>query len=149
MRYIIITAMLTGLMLTCGSREARFTTAATVPDGEDFKERDEVNRSYQLPIGARVEVSSIRGSVEIGTSDTETAEVRIIRTARTRAELEHHQIVVEQTSGGLSVKGRQEHDGGGRKAQVNQRVILKLPRRISLTVSSISGPVKVGDVDGP
>jgi len=135
------------MMLAGGAPSAGFTTE-TAQRG-DFKERDEFNQTYQLAPGTRVEVSSIRGPVEIVTGDTATAEVRIIRTARTRADLEYHRIEVEQTGNSLVVRGVQEpEDRRGQNIQVNHHVILKLPRRIDLSVSSVSGSLKAGNVDG-
>ena len=145
---MLATALLTSvMMLACGAPRAGFTTETT--QRGDFQERDEINRTYQLAPGARVEVSSIRGRVEIVTADTATAEVQIIRTARTRADLEYHKIEVEQSANSLVVRGVQEsEERRGQNIQVNHRVILKLPRRIDLSVSSVSGPLKAGDVDG-
>ena len=135
------------MMLACGAPRAGGTTE-TAQRG-DFKERDEFNQTYQLTPGARVEVSSIRGGVEIVNADTATAEVQIIRTARTRADLEYHKIEVEQTGNSLVVRGVQEPEQRRREnVQVNHQVILKLPRRIDLSVNSLSGSLKVGDVDG-
>jgi len=115
----------------------------------DFTERDEVNQTYQLQPGARVEVSSIRGSVKIVNSEGATAEVRIIRTARTRADLEYHKIEVQQTGNSLVVRGVQEPEGRReRNIQVNHQVILTLPRRIELSVNSISGSLTAREVDG-
>src|ERR1700741_196486 len=137
---MIITALLTCLLMLTSS--APVTTAT--PQRRDFNERDEINRTYQLAPGARVEVSSIRGPVEITTGDSATAEVQIIRTARNRADLEYHKIEVEQTGNGLVVRGVQEPEQRQREnIQVNHHVILKLPRRIELTVSSVSGSLKV------
>lgn len=114
-----------------------------------YQERDEVNRTFQLAPGTRVEISSIRGPVEIVNTDSATAEVQIIRTARTRADLEYHKITVEQTANGLVVKGIQEPEQRRREnIQVNHHVKLKLPRRIDLAVTSVSGAVEVGDVEG-
>jgi len=116
---------------------------------DDFRERDEINETYQLAPGARVEVSSIRGPVEIVSADTATAEVQIIRTARSRADLEYHKIEVVGTANSLVVRGVQEPEGRRRdNIRVNHHVILKLPRRIDLSVNSVSGWIKVGDVDG-
>jgi hypothetical protein len=139
---MFVTALLTSLMmLACG--------APDTAQRSDFKERDEINQTYQLPAGARVEVSSIRGPVEITTGDTATAEVRIIRSARTRADLEYHKIEVEQSGNSLVVRGLQEPEQRRHQnIQVNHHVILKLPRRVDLAVSSISGSIKVGDIDG-
>jgi Putative adhesin len=142
---MIVTTLLTCLMmLVCGAP----VTTPTV-QRSDFTERDEFNRTFQLAPGSRVDVSSIRGPVEITTTDSATAEVQIIRTARTRADLEYHKIEVEQTSNGLVVRGVQEPDHRQRQnIQVDHHVILKLPRRIDLAVSSVSGSLKIGDIDG-
>jgi DUF4097 and DUF4098 domain-containing protein YvlB len=143
------TALLTSMMmLACGASRGGVATQ-TAHTGGDFQERDEINRTYQLAPGARVEVSSIRGPVEIVNTDSATAEVQIIRTARTRADLEYHKIEVEQTADSLVVKGIQEPERRRREnIQVNHHVILKLPRQIDLAVNSVSGSLKVGDVDG-
>jgi DUF4097 and DUF4098 domain-containing protein YvlB len=139
---MFITALLTSVMvLACGAPERA--------QNSDFKERDEINQTYQLPTGARVEVSSIRGPVEITTGDSATAEVRIIRSARTRADLEYHKIEVEQSGNSLVVRGIQDPEQRRHQnMQVDHHVILKLPRRIDLAVSSVSGWIKVGDIDG-
>ena len=140
---MMITALLTSvMMLACVAPSPGFTQ-------RDFKERDEFNQTYQLPQGARVEISSIRGSVKITNTDSATAEVQVIRTARTRADLEYHKIEVALTGNSLVVRGVQEPDERGRRnIQVNHQIILKLPRSIDLSVTSVSGSVQSGDVDG-
>ena len=139
---MIVTALLSSIMmLACGAPETA--------QRRDFQERDEINQTYKLEPGARVEVSSIRGPVEIATADGATAEVRIIRSARTRADLEYHKIEVEQSGNSLVVRGIQEPAQRRREnVQVDHHVILKLPRRIDLSVNSVSGWIKAGDVDG-
>lgn len=146
---MMITALLTSvMMLACGAPRVGFTTETA--QRSDFKERDEINRTYQLAPGTHVEVSSIRGPVVITNGDSATAEVQIIRTARTREDLEYHKIEVEQSGNSLVVRGVQEPEQRQRdNVQVNHRVVLKLPRSIDLKVSSVSGSLKVGDVDGP
>lgn len=146
---MMITALLTSVMMlvACGAPKATLTTETTQQRG--FNERDEFNQTYQLAAGARVEVSSIRGHVKITNSDSATAEVRIIRTARTRADLEYHKIEVEQTGNSLVIRGVQEPEQRQRQnVQVDHEVILKLPRRIDLAVNSVSGSLRAGDVDG-
>lgn len=143
---MIVTVLLTSvMMLACGAPRAALTPE---PQNRDFTERDEINQTYQLPAGARVEVSSIRGPVEIVNSDSGNAEVHVIRSARTRADLEYHKIEVKQDGNTLVVRGIQEPDHRGDRIQVDHHVILKLPRRVDLAVSSISGWIRVGDVDG-
>ena len=143
-----VTALLTSLMmLACTTSSGAFTTGTAQKD--DLREREEINETYQLSPGASVEVSSIRGPVEIVNADTATAQVQIIRTARTRADLEYHKIEIEHSANSLVVRGVQEPEGRRRdNIQVNHHVILKLPRRINLSVNSISGWIKVGDVEG-
>jgi hypothetical protein len=145
---MIVTTLLTSvMMLACAVPRAEFTSE--IAQRPDFKERDEINQTYQLEPGARVEVSSIRGSVEIDNVDTATAEVKIIRTARTRADLEYHKIEVEQVGNRLVVRGVQEpQERRERNIQVDHKVILKLPRRIDLSVNSVSGSLTAGDLDG-
>jgi len=144
---MLITTFLT-IMMVFASAAPRAVTKETAQ--RDFNERDEFNQTYQLAPGARVQVSSISGSVKISNSETGAAEVQIIRTARTRADLEYYKIEVQQTGNGLVVRGGiHEPDERHNNIQVNQQVILKLPRRIDLLVNSISGSVRVGDVDGP
>ncbi len=145
---MMVTALLTSvMMLACGAPRVGFT--GETAQRSDFKERDEINRTYQLAPGTHVEVSSIRGPVVITNGDSATAEVQIIRTARTREDLEYHKIEVEQSGNSLVVRGVQEPEQRQREnVQVNHRVVLKLPRSIDLKVSSVSGSLKVGDVDG-
>ena len=139
---MMIKALLTSIMLL-----AAVTTATAQ---RDFNERDESNQTYQLEPGARVEVSSIRGGVKIVNADGPTASVQIIRTARTRADLEYHKVEVRQTGNSLVVRGVQEpEERRERNIQVNHQVILTLPRRIELSINSISGSLNAGEVDGP
>lgn len=143
----IVTTLLTCMMLVCGAPRALLTSETV--QNPDFKERDEFNQTYRLAPGARVEVSSIRGPVEIVSGDNATAEVQIIRTARSRADLEYHKVDVEQTGDGLVIRGVQEPEQRQRQnIRVDHLVRLKLPRQINLAVKSISGWIKVGDVDG-
>ena len=139
--------LLSMLMLACGTPGAE--SATETAQRHNFTEREEINQKYQLAHGARVEVSSIRGHVDVLNSDSGMAEVQIIRSARTRADLEYHKIEVEHSGNSLVVRGVQEpEDRRDRNIQVDHRVILKVPRAIELKVSSVSGHVKVGDVDG-
>lgn len=115
----------------------------------DLPERDEIRQSYQLTARAQVKVSGINGKVEIETSNSNTADVYIVRSARTREDLEYRKIEISQTPNSLTIRG--ESDKGnwrGRRGDVRQRVILKLPRQVELNVSGVNGYVNVGEVDG-
>jgi hypothetical protein len=54
---------------------------------DDLPEREEIQKSYQLPPNSLVKISTIVGPVEIETANNNTAEVYIVRSAQTRAEL--------------------------------------------------------------
>jgi len=97
-----------------------------------------------------VDVSSISGPVEIRTSEGQTAEVHIVRTARNREDFLLRKFIVEHTPDNLIVRSDDERDRrGNRQVQIRERVVLELPRKIDLTVKSISGSVTVGNIGGP
>src|SRR6185436_3278997 len=149
MRYMTATLLVASLMvLTCYVTSSRSVSANALSSDTNFQEREEINQKYELAPGARVEVSSIRGPVEVFDTNSATAEVQIVRTARTRADLEYHKIEVLQTANGLVVRGVQEPNHRGQNVQVNHHVILRVPRRVDLAINSISGPVRVGDIAG-
>ena len=117
---------------------------------DNFPESDEIQRSYQLGPGARVDVSAISGSIVIETSDTSMAEVRVVRSARTRADLAYRNVIVEQQGSGLVVRGESEReDSVPHGVLVKHRVLLKIPRQVSLSVNNISGAATIGNIDGP
>jgi len=148
-----------GELVDAGYRAHRAQHALHVGDenqhGRDydseFSERDEFRQTYQLSPGAPVRVSGINGRVDIETTGGSTAEVHIIRSARTRADLEYRKVIVEQVGGGLTVRGEKDGDSdrGERRAEVRQQVTLRVPRNIDLTASGINGRTTVGEVDGP
>ncbi len=121
-------------------------------DDSEFTEKDEVRQSYQLTPGATVRVAGINGAVDIETTSGSTAEVHIIRSARSRADLEFRKVIIEHTGSSLVVRGENEQErryDHSRNPQVRQRVMLRLPRQIDLTASGINGRTIVGEVDGP
>jgi putative adhesin len=111
-----------------------------------YQERDEINRSFTLPAKARVQVVAINGSVDIKAIDGDTASVEIERTARSRAELDCNKIVLRQVSGNLFI--RSETVCENTVVQVRHRVLLRLPRNVDVSVSGVSGPVNVGEIEG-
>jgi hypothetical protein len=136
-------------------REGQRTRATTITtdndDRDDLPEKEEFRQTYQLSPGARVEVSGINGTAEIETWPGSTAEVTIVRSARSREDLEFHKVIVEQTGNTLTVRSERDRQRSvlGRNRQVRQRVMLKLPRQVELAVSGINGRVTVGEIDGP
>src|SRR5205085_2256820 len=116
--------------------------------------QEETRQSVRLESGARVEVRGINGSVEINTADTDTADVRILRTASSPDDLEYGKVTVDASSTCLVVRGENNGARGfwhwlwGGGGQVKQEVTLTLPRRVELVTKGVNGPVRVGEVEG-
>ena len=112
------------------------------------REGDQIKRSFSLPGKARVEVSTFSGSVDINADDGDTAIVQIVRTARSRAELDCNKVVVEQASGNLTVRSWTVGGQGCNNIQVVHRVLLSLPRHVDVSIRGVSGPVNIGEIEG-
>ena len=113
----------------------------------DFNERDESRQSYRLAPGARVDLNSVSGHVTVETHAGSEAEVHIVRAARTREDLRCREFRVLVTGNSLRLDGN-DNRSECRNVQVRQTVNLKLPRSVNLEVTSVSGHVKVGELDG-
>src|SRR5581483_8914530 len=121
----------------------------TRDNDESFSERDEINQTFTLASGARVEVRGVNGTVDIETGNGATAEVHVVRKARNHEDLNYHRIFVEQTAGGgLVVRGEEKNRDYG-DHQVRHEVTLRLPRQIDLSVSGVNGRATVGAIEGP
>ncbi len=150
MRRLLIVALLVGMAACMGRMRFGREQSASGTGGE---ERDEMTRTYQLEPNAEVEVSGINGTVQVETVETKTAEVHIVRTARSREALNDHKVTVEQTPAGLVIRGESDNGSGWLqhlwRGNVRQQVMLKVPRQIALAARGVNGSVTVSEVDGP
>ena len=126
---------------------AAFFARSARSESDAMRETDEIRQTFKLTPGTRVEISSIRGPVEIETANGDTAEILITRSADNPADLQSDQIMIDNKAGRLIIRG-ETAPGGNKNRHVNHHATLKLPRNINLAVNSISGPVQLGDVDG-
>lgn len=109
---------------------------------------EESHQTYQLAAGAHVGVSNISGPVSVEATDGGTAEVSIYRTAPNPDDLAFRKVSVEQTSSGLTIQ--QKNDGTEHSSiDLLNRVVLKLPRQVSVSGKNISGDFKISGVVGP
>lgn len=111
-------------------------------------ETDEIRQTFKLTPGTKVEISTIRGPVDVETSNSDTAEILITRTAESRDALEADKITIDNKPGRLSIRGEARQSDADRSKNVTHHARLKLPRNINLTTDSIGGMVQLGDLDG-
>jgi len=107
----------------------------------------EEHHTYQLTARAHIDVSNISGPVSVEAIDGSTAEVSIYRSAPNRDDLAYRKVSVEQTTSGLTIT--QKNDGTERTAiDLLNRVVLKVPRQVSVTGKSISGSFNISGITG-
>jgi hypothetical protein len=107
----------------------------------------EEHQTYQLAAGAHVDVSSISGPVSVEATDGFSAQVHIYRTAKNPNNLVYRKVFVEQTSSGQRIR---QKDGNGEPDMVDilNRVVLKLPRQVSVSGKNISGSFNISGING-
>lgn len=116
---------------------------------EKLSEREDLHQHYQLSQDANVEVSNFAfGAITIEPTDATTAEVRIVRTARTREELDRNRVVIDQTTMVLRLRGNGNGERDLQNTSIEQSVLLKIPRYANVSASSISGALRVGEAEG-
>jgi len=111
--------------------------------------REESRQIFQLSANPRVEIFNVSGRVSIETSDSNLAEVEIVRVARQQKDLKYHLVSVEYTPATLRIQGKEDRTAYERGIQVEQQVRVKIPRRVDLVIKGIGDSVSVGDIDGP
>jgi hypothetical protein len=115
-------------------------TAADPP----YREHERIAKSFSLASGSRIVISTIAGPVEIDTTATRRAEVEVVRSAPTQADLDCGAIVVEQTGSTLTIRSED------RCTNVRGWHVVKLivPRDVDLSLRNIAGHVRIGSTDG-
>jgi hypothetical protein len=107
----------------------------------------EEHKTFKLTAGAHIDVSTISGPVTVEGTEGSTAEVHIYRTAPNPDNLAYRKVSVDQTPSGLTIQ--QKNDGSeGSSINLLNRVVLKLPRDVSVSGKSISGDFNVSGVEG-
>lgn len=107
----------------------------------------EEHSTYRLTAGAHIDVSHISGPVSVEATDGSTAKVNIYRTAPNPDDLAYRKVSVDQTSSGLTI--RQKNDGTERSSiNLLNRVVLTVPRNVSVSGNNISGDFIISGVRG-
>ena len=111
--------------------------------------REETHQTFQLSSFPRVAVLNINSRVTIESSDSDTAEVEIVRVARQQNDLKYHPVMIEHTADSLKIQGQENRAAYGRGIQVEQQLKLKIPRHVQLEIEGVGGAVHIGQIDGP
>ena len=110
----------------------------------DLSVRKEINRQYQLAPNTTVEISTIPGPVEIETTSGQSAEIKIVTSGETQADLDCLDTPIEQTPQKLVIRTKSPCS----VSRASQRVMLKLPRNVNLDLATIAGHVRIGATEG-
>jgi hypothetical protein len=150
---LVILAAIAGMVVRSHSRTGgrSFDIPGVTTTQSAGEVRDEIHKTYELSPGAQIEVSGINGAVSVETSDAKTAELYIVRTAKSPESLNRRKITIENSSTSLTIRSERGDVGflgclfG---SNPTERVTLKLPRQISLLTKGVNGSVVVSEVDG-
>ena len=141
----MLTALPAALVLIAAPRVLTGLYAREKPEHiSDLPVRKEVHQQYRLEPNTTVKVSMIAGPVEIETTTGDTAEVTIISSAETQADLDCSDTLIERTPQLLVIRSKDLCT----VVRVTQRVTLELPRNANLDLKSIAGDVRIGTIDG-
>jgi hypothetical protein len=119
----------------------------------DLKFVQERHESFILQPGAEVRISSIGGRIEVVRSNSESAEVNIVRSVDDREDIKTRQLTVKHEGNELDIHMERARrsalfsmfsDHGREK----QRVLLKLPKSVNLSIEGANGRVVVTELDG-
>jgi hypothetical protein len=128
------------------SQPQTFLNTKSVAQGQA---REEITKQYRLSPGGEFKVANIPfGAVLILPVDTDTAEIRVLRTASTQAELACNKIKIEESAASLTIMGNNNADCRLQNTSIEQNIVIKLPRKTNVTASSISGPLRIGEIEG-
>ena len=115
---------------------------------KDLPVREEVNRQFQFADFGQVEVSGVAGDVTVETHDSKTVDVYVMRSAETQAELDCYQTVIENTPDKLMIRHEQSEQGRCSSIRARQRVRLRVPHAVNISLKTIGGAVDVAGIDG-
>ena len=124
-------------------------------DDADFAAREEIHQTFKFAPNAEVEVVGVNGSVDVQTSDSDTAEIYVLRLARNKDTFEKRKVVIAFENNKLRFRGNRHESSFGiwdaitGEDDMRTRVTIKIPRQIeSFRVVGINGPVNLGEIEG-
>ncbi|MBS1810813.1 MAG: hypothetical protein JST84_21795 [Acidobacteria bacterium] len=123
-------------------------------DDADFNAREEITQTFTLAPDSEVEVVGINGSVDITTSESNKAEIYILRLARSKDTFERRKAHLSFENNQLKIRGNARESSGLWDSitgdnELRTRITLKLPRKLQeLSVGGCNGRVNIGEIEG-
>lgn len=117
-------------------------------DAQDYPVRGEIRETYQLSPNANIEVTGIEGSVEVETTDDNTAKIHFVRYGRTQPDYDCETIVVQHSPTKLVIQHQTNAGKQCRIIQAREEMKLVVPRSANLNFSRIEGNFTTGKTDG-
>lgn len=107
---------------------------------------EEIRRTIRLEPGASVEVSSNGPRVNVERSSSTAAEIRVVRRAASRADLDGHRVVIDGTSSHLVVHAESPAAPPcwSFADEASQEVTLLVPESVSVTTHTFTDGVIFG-----
>lgn len=132
--------------------QAELSITAT-EDKDDLPQKEEIRRKFKLAAESSISVNNINGSVTVQTADTDTAEVLIVRSAKTQEDLQNYRKVKIEESGnklriGIENDRKSLFSALGKIPEGRQRVIVKIPRQVNYNSYNVSGDITLGEIRG-
>ena len=151
---VLATAMISSGCFSKRARAVSLQKAENKGDDADFSAREEITQTYQLPVNAKVGVYSIDGAIEVTTSDSNQAEIHILRLAHSKDTFEKQKAVIKFQGDELKIYGNQREREFGvwdhltGDDELRTRVTLKLPRKVEFHTWRVNGQVTLGEIEG-
>jgi DUF4097 and DUF4098 domain-containing protein YvlB len=117
-------------------------------DEKALREREESHQTFQLSQGSKINVSETLGQIEIEPATGDSAEVDIYRSANTKEDLAYYKVNVENTTDGLALRGQGNYGADDSRIELRQKVIIKVPQTVDISVRTHTGTIKVGAIKG-
>lgn len=113
------------------------------------KAHEEIIKQYKLTTKSGVKISNIPfGAILILPIDSDTAEIRVLRTAATEAELACNKIKIEALPSSLIITGNNNGECRLQNTGIEQNIVIKLPRKTNIEADTITGPLRIGEIEG-
>jgi hypothetical protein len=149
MRQKFIGALLSMLAtIACASQASGTLWQKPLHETKDLPVREELNRKFQFTGFGHVEVSGVAGDVSIETHTGNSVDVYVMRSGETQAELDCYQTVIENTPDKVTIRHEQSERGRCNSIRARQRVRLRVPHAVNVSLKTIGGAVNVGRIDG-